>query len=510
MRKIIYIISLFCFLSVSILGQDLRKIAEENPLNCARFLEVNNKDLSRIFWRAERTFEALQILNSLENGHEKSSILYDLSKDSLKKGDKKQAIIILLKLVEIDKDYIDSRLYPKIVEDLVSIGREKEAFDFVQTIEYDDDKFYSLIGIAKGLAKKSEKNKTFTIISQALNLIKGNVDNFKESNPYGELASIYLAIGEKSKASEILNKINYSDIQKWDWVTSLRNIYTKSGNSEKAIKIIEEFEDFEIERKFLEKAIIYAKIGNKVKAIHFLQKIPNNDETRYYQIDIVNLYLELGEDLLALKQAKLVNYEYSQQKSLISIADYYISKKRYYSAREVLNYAFEKAIKITTDHIESGIDSTSPQMMKARYILAIADKFSSMNDFDSALYITNKLEKPFGKASKLADIAERQNIGKAVQLLNQALLIISLSEKGFLDERKYTAWAKVGEKFANLGLKSKALEVFSELLNDYQKNENETYYLMDIGYYFESSKLKANNQIKKSLREIIKREMDED
>ena len=280
-------------------------------------------------------------------------------------------------------------------------------------------------------------------------------------------------------------------------------------------------EEFEKPKNIIETAENYLVEGDNAKAKELINKSlaklnPKEYSDSFDLGKIIEIYIKLGESSKAEKIAKsLSGSDYMQQKQLLNIADFHIKKKNNLKAAEVLNFALAQTKKIDTSEEESGSLWTSGKWKQAQYQSQIVLRLIDMRFDKQALELISQLKKPYLRALALTEfVAVNKKRIASAQLgyyLDEALSLLRQKKVDIFDSKRFDVFAITARNFAEIGMKEKANEVFAETLLTLSKEMIEDgsdsgllFAMCNIGVEFDKSKIKPNENLRESLREIIK------
>ncbi len=518
MKKFAICFILLIFSSINIFAQDLRKTAEENPLNCAFYLASVNSDINLNLLAATlfdfgRFDDAVRVVN-FENGEYLKVIwMVSYSANLIKLGRKDKAHEFLDKTLEDIKngaEYEQNLVLIFLASPLIELGRENDAFSLINIAEskFDDnqDKAQVRIGVSQAfLAANQNEN--------ALKVLQGSFE-IAEPDQKAEIIELYLKLNQTKKAH-----ILFSDFEKSVFANenaadfkistlSLIKANISVGRTEKAIELWKQNSDEIDNYEFSQIIESLIKFGEVEKARLYLNQEKSNPETlqksRKY---IVDNFLKLNDIESALESAKLYsteNDDYSQQTSLVKIADKLIENKQNQAALDILEYAFQKAGKIKYQEIPMSSIGADPASRKTIYLREIFNRFVKLKRFDRALFVINSFENKPEKAKKLIEFAKLQiktlPQKKLYEILNQAQTLVTDDTHYYQNLIRISA----ADVYAQIGNKTKAVQLLTKVL---EENEDASYYLNDFlvlaGKVFAENNLKADANMQKILLSLI-------
>ncbi len=262
---------------------------------------------------------------------------------------------------------------------------------------------------------------------------------------------------------------------------------------------------------------IFINNGYEDKALPYLNKLANSKE--FLQSNGQNItqhYLHIGDIEMAKTVAKMMSKapdNYSQQKSLILVADWYIKNSEISKALEILDFAYQKANKITYVHLGHDSIGASAGSRKEIYLRDIYQQLMKLKQYDKAYKVINSIgsEQDDAKeflAEQLIDFASQQ----AGSLSRKQIENILIQAQKLVDENSDYFELRIklllADVYVKLGDNNKAIDLIAEALT--MANESCCYQddiLLEAGKIFDSNNLKTNPKLKKALHLIIKEEL---
>lgn len=531
MRYFLTILLLFC-LTTQCFADDLRKKAEENPLDCVYYLLINSDDhykeskiiyLAQSYWQVGRRQDAIRILKiETEKPMYRDAIYLRFVDDLLKEKKNDEALPLLLKAASLSEN--NNQALSRIVARLTLIDQHKEAVEIAESIEDPDDKAEILIVIAEKCLQNEQKEEALELLSRALEYARESKWEDSKTLAIASIGELYAKAKQNETALELLEEA-WQKVQTVEIpgdnirINSIEKIiegFAELGRCDRAFALLQQgvYPNNELETK--DSSLAYIKVCNDGKAKIIKSQMESTIDDEF---ELSMLYLQKGNIEKALSIAESGTPSYRQADTLIKIADAFLKIGKMNDAIKTLTSAFHLTKKIKSDEPESGYMSTSPAYRKAQSLAKIADKFMDINRYDLALNVINSIEKPFIKANKLADFAARQaktkGQQKAFDYLSQALKLVRKKDREILDANRYSVMINIATSYASINATDKATDVLAEILEwheEIESNGGNTYLLQvmcEVGQQFDKNKLKANERMKKTLREIIE-SMEED
>ncbi len=214
MKKSIPIFILTLFLSSIISAKDLRKSAEENPLDCAFYLltkdkgDINAETLAQVYFDIGNFDKAIKSLDFETNDYSKLMWLSHYSEKLIKQNKYKPANKFLdkaLSILRADEDSDWENSYTQsIAYSLAKSNREKEALEISS---HQEGNFYQVLvlnTIGKALFDKGNKEKSLYYFDKSYRLLELNSENLFEASQIG---SFFAKLNQPKRAVEIADLI---------------------------------------------------------------------------------------------------------------------------------------------------------------------------------------------------------------------------------------------------------------------------------------------------------------
>jgi len=535
MKKFYCLLTFICFFCISICAQDLRKKAEENPLDCVLFLikTENNlekrKDglfsLANLYWKLGKRKTALEIVEINPDSDKKVANLIDFAKELKKENKTKEFEQLYTKAFSITKDegfgsaWKDETLID-VIKTLTEFNHAQEVLEVASTINDKEDRAFILLAVADGYLSNGQKQQALDLLPQILQL--ANESKWKDLQllAKAKTGTIYLKAGNDKEAEKFYEEV----LKSTPAIKEIENIfvddlwrevfdgYKSVKNFDKAIQTLlayKQFNSLNADGYYTKTNLVetYLLNNQQERAVNLINQFLVDDDA--YSLWAAETFLKMNNENSAEKIFLATQNYYDKQQIALKLANYYEAKRKPEFAINILNIAFNEAKKIKSDMPENGMMSTSPAMRKARFLSDISKKFIDLNQFDPALRVIRSIEKPYYKARMLATLAGKQRTKDSIKLLNEALTIMRKHTDSLLDARKYQVWNEIAYGFAKIGDKNKAGEIFAEILTkdkDIYDDGLDDYLLetlAETGFYFEKSEIKADTKVIKALMRII-------
>lgn len=520
MKKLAFLIVIFIFLAGNIFAQDLRKKAETHPLDCALYLLSKDKnsvvtdDLALVFFELERYDDALRAIDFDDNDYSRFLNLSTFGKQLFEKNKKAEANKFLTKAFSVlrdDEEWHSSRNMPLFVSTLVEMNRAAEAFEIIEHQDDDETKADIFLALGETYVKLEQKENAIKFLRQAFELRAASDDHYL---PFA-IAGSYIKLRENEEALTVLKQIEGDILQSGETHKFIQLIpfFLQLGKLEKAELIwqtygnlgepyeIFSYSKFLIDNGKIEKARFYlAELQNKKE---FLDEVGK---------DLVGIYLKLNDVETAVKIAKTMSDEddnYWQQDSFIKIADKFIADGKNDAALEIVDFAFQRARKTGEEHPAGASTGASPLTRKIIYLRQIREKYFKLNRFEKGLSVVNSLKIRDGYFQRFYAESLVESVKLRIKTLPRKTIYKLLDDAQKIfdedeDNERTRIELSVAEIYAQIGEKTKAVEILTKILE-----AQESYYRIDdmllaAGKIFEQNKLKADSNLKKVLLDFIK------
>jgi len=406
---------------------------------------------------------------------------------------------------------------------LVRLKREDEAVRILNNFD-DSDKVNGTFKLANIYLEHGQSQKALGVLLDISEL----VDRSKYGEDKANLGLYFAKLGKEADALRFLNeamktigwtsgKPEYTEGRIIDRVIE---IYRLLGRDKEATALLSKQGATEEPNSVIEQAEVYLSRRDARKANELLGNLQAVlDPGKYWDsIDLgrlVEIYLRLGDVVRAERLVKgLTGNDHVLRQELLNVADFFLRKKNRTKALEILNLALEQAQKIDTREAESGLLSTSGKWDQAQYESQIAVRLIDMRFDKEALQLISQIQKPYLRALALTEFVmvnkRRIPSSNLILRLDEALSLLRTKKTDVFDSKRFDVYAITARSFAELGSTEKANEVFAEALSflDKEMIENGSdssllFAMCNIGVEFESSKIKANESVRGSLRDII-------
>lgn len=530
MKKLFIAVILITILAEAVLAKDLRARTQLNPLDCALYLlQEDSKDidssqaevLANAFWQSGRRDDAFRTIKLVQRPDDQVRMMSRLISELIlnnEKAESKKFLLEAFAVAQTEDDWSSSSFeLSQLAAKLAAVSLDAEAVKLSEISSEAYVKTDVLIEIAAKYANRNENEKALRLLVNALQTAQETDSEFEYK---AKIGFVYAKANQPQKALSLLTEVEQVYLpsldgdNRRDVLFSLISGFIVVGEIEKAFLLWQTYGDLQDNYSIRKVADAFLADNQKDKMLLVLAQTTDVD----YSL-LVEFYLKLNEKQKAFKAAIQISESfdnYEQQTALLKVADKFIADGEAEPALEIIDFAFVRVKKIDTSEPETAFHSigATPASRKARYICAVADAYMRLEQFDKALAAINSLEKPFYRAEKLTDFAEKQ-IGKAparkiAGYLSQALQIVRTSKEQFLDANRYMVMAKIANASARTGAKNNANSILAEILSKQEEiksegGENHLFeVLTKVGVVFEKYDLPVDAKVKKQLQLIIK------
>lgn len=527
MRVSLIIFVVFVLTTVNLFPQELRKKAEETPLDCAFY--ALSQDSNRSSYKLDAlakvyfdvgNFDALnRTIDLADSNYSKLHLLSRFSLISIKANNFVQANKFLDRAMQLlrtteDEDEWDYGSDVSSSEGLASGLALTNRFDEVlEIISHQSENEYRvklLVSVAKSLSRNSQPEKSLEMLSE---IIKYD-ENFNDADISIKIAQIYANAGQKQKALTYLENIQ-NDIssepeqkERGRVFFSLIPVYFAIGKTDSALNIWNQFRDPEDDSDtyFLVRELI--ENGHTGKAKPYLLEIEANKKAlQSYRNFLVETYLKFGDIDSATRIAKR-NFEvddYNQQAALIDLADRLIRDGQPAKVLDVLDFAYQRARKVGEVHLPEHSIGASPLTRKVIYLRNIRDRYFRLGQFDKGIAIVNSFKTEDShvsefNASSIVEYVRQQtktiSRKKAFELLNKAENVLDKED----DYQLLRVRLAAADVYAKIGDKPRAVQTLAKILETIEFDDVE---MIEVGKVFAENKLKSDANMRKILRQLI-------
>jgi hypothetical protein len=516
-------IIIFCLLSFVLinntLANDLRKKAEENPLDCAFYLLTKEENLSpydsnklvRAYLELKRIKDISRTIELFDNDEAKFNELIGYVHLLIIENRKAEASILADKAILLLKNRNDSWIIDLIavfIADLVELNRSVEAIKIIEDTEDKLDKTKLSIKLAEAFLNTNQTEKALKSLpawteaecdEQKLKIIElyAKLKQFEKLEKtlaeFEQTAFVGMeeGIARSNKRFTLLPIINASlALGKIDHALAL---WRQHGDEDYSIWLIESLLEF----------------GYREKAAPYFLEIEANPELLGRNgKDLVKIYLQLGEIDTAISTAKKMSDDvdsYWQQNSFIRIADRFVKDGEVEKAIAILNFGFQRARKVKFEDYAGSSIGASPASRKTIYLRNIANRFLDLKHFDKALTVINAVEDENLRISLHTEFARRQ-----IKTLpkNKIFEILSANQKAVekmgIDYQEQKNLIAIAVAYGEAGAINKANEIFAAVL--LEASESNLYlndFLAAIGLEMEKHNWQADAKLKSALKKIV-------
>lgn len=528
MKRICYFVTFVIWLSVSFFAQDLQKKAEENPLDFAFFMIKSHnspedysdelREIATGYFNANRKVDALTVIELMESKDEKTDTLKIITHWLIRDKKFKEAGFYLSKASEANRKNVyginidDSR---EIAAYWINLNNENKAFEEVEFFESEGKQASVLAAIANAFIKNRNFEKASNFLSQAKKLIEPSENTEFNVLTKAQIAKSFSEIKNQKDSLKLISEVekDYESVEysrtypKENEIYNLiAETYLNLGHLEKAFELIEAKVDRQTAEGLIRLAEMKIKIGLKEDAKELLQKVSVFENESSSQFQAVKLYQQIDEDAFALELAKSIPSDSVKFDALMGIADKFFENGRTTNAIFILNYTLDQIL--WNDESNFTYDDFFSKEEKLGYIF---DGFNKLKRPDLALKVINLSYKTDVRAAALATFTylykDKISRKTALEYLAQSLKILQNNKRDITEKHILDIWMKTAVQFADYGEKEKSLQIFPGLLkkiskDGYLSDSKLTTNLVQIGLYFEQTKLLPDKKMKIALKKV--------
>ncbi|MBK7708485.1 MAG: hypothetical protein IPJ30_22685 [Acidobacteria bacterium] len=410
----------------------------------------------------------------------------------------------------------------KLVPVLIRLGRDREALNFLESLEPDIDDAIPAIDEYLKLGKPDSAYALLKRYEKSVTDSKYPRDRSK----YAVRAARIGKIDDAKRFAELaLTEVDWSkerlEFEYARIVEEAVEVFALAGDWTRVDELIKKAgEDADVGRTYV-LASIALRRNEKSRFEEFRRIIESTkDPTVYddtFELDqLFELYLGMNDlDRSEAIAGKLTGNDHLQQSELMMLADRRIKIGDHARASELLELAFAATSRIDTSEAESGRLWTSGKWRQAQYRARIAVRYIDMRRDKRVLEIIRGLSKPYLKALALTEFVAvsrgRKPNAELRKLLDDAHSLVRTGRRQIFDSNRYDVYAIIARQYAQIGLPAKANEVFSEVLSlddEMYERGGDDYLLIEmcnIGTEFERSGIVADGKVRQSLRRIIEK-----
>ncbi|HEV7644110.1 MAG TPA: hypothetical protein VGO50_09240 [Pyrinomonadaceae bacterium] len=529
MKKVVLLFFLLLLVALPSTGRaadDLRKNAQEDPLQCALYLLskdrglISEASLQRAFFEA-KNYTGLERSIDLDAYDKVSSFsIYAVHLSEL--GEKAAAEKFIDKALAALKEYEWQDLSIRmLVPLLIKTGRLDDLSEILSHQDEDQDKAKILITAAEAFSKSGKNETALKYLKQAYELRETFADIYELLT----IAELYLNLAQNDRALEITAQLENTALTSSEENEQHRifmfvvPLYAGVGQPDKAIKLWQQYHNPDYPDDTIILFDILNRTGRFDEAKPLLLELESGLGSNGDWM--VKTYLELNDIENAKRIAKAISAENDaprQQDAFMSLADKWISEGENNSALAILDTAFQKAKKVGEEHRAEDSNGASPLTRKIIYLGAIEERYLKLKRFDKIAAIAGAFSSPghdFAAefiagsliASAKAQLGSLPN-KKVIALLDQAQQVVS-GKKDDTGDNEYLRngiRVSIADVYAKMGNKTEAVELLAKALKDIRENEHMyvNQFLISTGRVFEEHKLKATPNLRKVLGEILK------
>jgi tetratricopeptide (TPR) repeat protein len=312
-KCLVFLLVVF-LLSVQAFSDDLKNKAEENPLNCARYLiakvYAENDSLSPepgflslAYWKLGRRTEALQMLEFVDNSGEKTYLLMLFAEALAKENHRDEAATLINKAFEITKGsfaWEEMNTFAKMATQLVLLSKDLDALGIAYVLDEAEEQANILTEIAYEYLRQGKNDKALELLAEALPLIKESQYQDRKAFVMAKIGDAYALAGKRVEAGELLSQaagLNKENAKSNNFSTEkvscvIANGYLTLGKEEHIPNLFEEPEEAQ---RIL--AVHHLKQGEKEKARIILSAIKESYKRDCKNLQIVDWCLKIMKQL---------------------------------------------------------------------------------------------------------------------------------------------------------------------------------------------------------------------
>jgi tetratricopeptide (TPR) repeat protein len=388
---------------------------------------------------------------------------------------------------------------------------------------------------------------------EAISIAKGREELDDQATVLLEIAEAKLKFGDATGAKKALDEIPVDFEFDDDWIAfRYVDVLTKVDDTAKAIELLKHIESkvlddpLNVDRTRLLLIRRYFDLGNEKEARAIWDSVSDRDDiaTRlsYSEILVTNgkssnalrmldaldlkdlgddsssgfraakAYLTLGKTSQALRVAKAISDDidnYEQQAALMVVADQYIKEKNNKAARDILDFAFQRATKIVFAHEPEQSRGASPGTRKEQYLTEISKRYVEIGDLDTALKVLIAIDAdhPMAKDDLAINLARfaQTNAKKLPRAKFESLMAraLKMTDEEKLDYIGSEVRVLYAEGLAEIGEREEAVDLIADLIQKFADHESDADTLLSSGEIFEKYHLPVTEHLRKSLMAVL-------
>jgi tetratricopeptide (TPR) repeat protein len=503
--------------------------AEENPLSTVTYLlSTTDKDdkegekacLAKSLGRTDRFNDIPRAIDMVVTDSFVDQDLTVVVWELIARGKPKEASTLVSLLLQRfgDSDY----KLKNLIKPMIVLQRDAELDSLIEKFE-PTEKIDLLFKSADVYRELGNTDKALDQLERTVGLAKAS----KYAADRAELALRYAQVGRQIEATELIETILREldpKVRNINVVHDLMSAYRALGKFPEANELSRRFENglnIDETSDLVSTASRLITDGARPNALDTLARALTQLDPKEYADsfnlgDIIEIYLKIGEVKKAEQVAmSITGNRHIQQGQLLAIADRYIKAGNKTKARDILRFALQQTYKIDTSEPESGNLWTSGKWEQAQYQSQIVIHLMDLGRDTEALSLTRRIMKPYLRALVLTEYVavnkKRISARKLGPYLEEALQLLRLPKVDVFDSKRFDVYSIAARNFAEIGMPTRANEIFAETLTELDKYVIEDgsdsallFAMCNIGVEFERSKIKSDAKVKTALRKIIR------
>ena len=525
MKKTVLLSTLILLATVSLFSQNARRQAEHHPLDAAFYLlakdenRANGELLTRTLFEVGRYPDALRAIEAEDNSYTKFMRLSFYGRRLIEENKRREAGLFLTKAFAVlrdEEEWAHEDRLDDFIVDLIRLERAPEALEVIKHQD-EEDRPPLQLAAAEAFIEQGRLEKAGAMLPAALAAAQKNKDHTNGLR----VALLYARAGQPDKAREILaaaepailSREIEDERERRRMLPAALAVYLQLGETERAFRLWNRAgapNDLSEYSPFIRQLIVY---GYRAQVLPLLARMRfEKEEFARSGHEIVEAYLKIGDVNSALAAAREMSDEpdaYWQQTALMAVADRFIADGDQTAALNVLNFAFERARPIVFAHEPQQSNGASAGTRKVIYLRGIYERLMKLRQYEKARAALDAVGSDHRIARQflyngLMDFAGRQlktlPRAKIAQLLDEAQKLV----KGDDEYQTMESKLRAAEIHTQLGEKRRAVGLLAEVLTLAKASCcYEDDFLIAAGKVFEERGLKADERLKKVLREYL-------
>ncbi len=468
--------------------------------------------------------KALDILKKIDNKSLESEVFTEVVRTHAKAGKYNQAIEAIKYIGDArdkTKAFINVAIRADSAHKDIAFKMLSHAVEHASKIDDTTAQIYVLVNVTKTYMEIGHKNEAVETLSHILNIAQRIKEPSENANIFNSIAAIYMLDGQNNTASEMLSRAfeftkSVSNVSvESNLLHSIADSYTKIGQFDQAIDVSKRMKNLSKNFALSQIAEKSAQAGNFDKALTAARAIDDASFRNNALNKISCEYAKSGKYDKALELAKTLNENSS---ALSCIAEKYSETGQCDNAFKITRVVGSKLgwgkairvslmVKVAEECIKHGEYEVAFEIAKTiednYYAAQVAGKLTEVGQYNKAIGIAGQRNTTDSRAIVLANIvkscAETNQNDKALDALQ---LIESVSVKA-------GAMIDLADKYSRANHKEKASEMLFRALEstpEIQKTIDQAYALVSIASGFSKSGQKVDDEIRKILHILIKRQ----